>query len=76
MERLYPDCDPLEVEFGLSDAERAVLWRLRRFLEDEAKPVLNEHWEAGEFPYGLVDSIVRLGLMEPEEFGGAPASLL
>lgn len=76
MERLYPDCDPLELELLLSDAERAALWRLRRFLEDEAKPVLNEHWEAGEFPYALVDSIVGLGLMEPEEFEGAPASLL
>ncbi|MGK7223657.1 acyl-CoA dehydrogenase family protein [Kocuria flava] len=71
--RLYPDCDPYGIEDRLTEAEKAPLRRLRRVLEDEVRPLLAEHWEAGEFPYAIAPSLHALRLMDPPELtaGGA-----
>jgi glutaryl-CoA dehydrogenase len=76
--RLYPDCDPYGVEDKLTEEEKAPLRRLRRVLEEEARPLLAEYWEAGEFPYQIVPALQALDLMAPPELtadGGQPRSL-
>jgi glutaryl-CoA dehydrogenase len=65
--RLYGVCDYYDAESLLTQDERRVLGRLRRFLDEEARPLLADYWERGEFPYQLAEPLVRLDLMEPAE---------
>ncbi|WP_285241987.1 acyl-CoA dehydrogenase family protein [Pseudarthrobacter sp. fls2-241-R2A-127] len=65
--RLYEAADWYDAESLLTDGERRVLARLRSFLDAEAKPLLAEYWERGEFPEQLVRPLIDLGLMEPAE---------
>jgi glutaryl-CoA dehydrogenase len=50
------------VEELLSDEERAIRDRLRRFCDAEVCPVINDYWERAEFPFELVPKIAELGM--------------
>lgn len=49
----------------LGDAARAVLERLRRTLERDIRPLLDEAWETATMPRGVLDALVPLDLMAP-----------
>ncbi|MEV8147199.1 acyl-CoA dehydrogenase family protein [Arthrobacter sp. NPDC080073] len=66
-ERLYGVCDYYDAESLLTEDERSVLDRLRDFLDREAKPLLADYWERGEFPAELARPLIDLDLMEPAE---------
>lgn len=66
-ERLYGVCDYYDAESLLTEDERRVLGRLRDFLDREAKPLLADYWERGEFPAQLARPLIDLELMEPAE---------
>jgi len=66
-ERLYDLSDLYDAESLLTSAERDVLARLRRFLDAEAKPLLAEYWERGEFPEQLARPLIDLDIMEPAD---------
>jgi len=68
--RLYAAADWYDSESLLTDDERHILARLRDLLSQEAKPLLADYWERGEFPEQLVQPLIDLNLMEPFE---APA---
>ncbi len=56
---------PIEGDFyqlseTLTDDERAMQLRVRVFMEKEIKPVVNEHWLAGTFPYDVIPKIASL----------------
>jgi glutaryl-CoA dehydrogenase len=72
--RLYGVCDYYDAESLLTPAERRVLGRLRTFLDEEARPLLAEYWERGEFPDQLARPLIDLDLMEPAELTGAPGA--
>jgi glutaryl-CoA dehydrogenase len=72
--RLYGVCDYYDAESLLTADERRVLGRLRAFLDEEAKPLLAEYWERGEFPDQLARPLIDLDLMEPAELTGAPGA--
>ncbi|MGY1844571.1 acyl-CoA dehydrogenase family protein [Modestobacter sp. SYSU DS0875] len=77
-ERLYAGCDPLDYEALLTAEERGQLWRLRRFLDAEARPLLAEHWERAEFPTQLIAPLADLDLIAPPALtagGTGPRSL-
>lgn len=65
--RLYEAADWYDAESLLTDGERRVLGRLRTFLDAEARPLLAEYWERGEFPEQLARPLIDLDLMEPAE---------
>src|SRR3954471_3185631 len=46
----------------LTDEEREIRDRLRRFCDAEVCPVINDYWERAEFPFELVPKIAELGL--------------
>jgi glutaryl-CoA dehydrogenase len=46
----------------LSEEERAIRDRVRRFADDELIPVANDHWERAEFPRALVPRYAELGV--------------
>ena len=65
--RLYPAADWYDAESLLTDTEKHVLARLRDFLDQQAKPLLANYWERGEFPQQLAQPLIDLDLMEPAE---------
>ena len=72
--RLYSVCDYYDAESLLTDGERKVLGRLREFLDTQARPLLADYWERGEFPDQLARPLIDLDLMEPAELTGAPGA--
>jgi glutaryl-CoA dehydrogenase len=71
-------CDRYEFSHALSDAERAVLRRVRTVLDTAVRPLLAEYWEKGEFPHQVLPDLVALDLMAPPEIaatGAAPSAL-
>ncbi len=77
-QRLYATCDPLNYEGLLTADERTQLRKLRGFLETEAQPLLDDHWERGEFPAQLIRPMAALDLISPPSLtadGAAPRSL-
>ena len=61
---LWP-CDQYRFADLLTDAERAVLTRLRAVLDAQVRPLLDEYWERGEFPSQVLPHLIALDLMEP-----------
>jgi glutaryl-CoA dehydrogenase len=53
----------------LGDEERAVRDRVRRFSDEEVRPVINGYWERAEFPFELVPKLARLGVCGPRSRG-------
>ncbi len=66
-QRLYSVADWYDAEALLTTEERQVLGRLRGFLDAQAKPLLAEYWERGEFPEQLARPLIDLDIMEPAE---------
>jgi len=50
-------------EHLLREQDRAVLLRLREFLEREVAPIANDCWARAEFPHQLVPEIAKLGIV-------------
>ncbi|MBD8584928.1 acyl-CoA dehydrogenase family protein [Frigoribacterium sp. CFBP 13729] len=46
----------------LTDREKSVLADLRRYLETEVKPIVNDHWARAEFPTRIVKGLADLGI--------------
>jgi glutaryl-CoA dehydrogenase len=46
----------------LTDREKSVLTDLRRYLETEVKPIVNDHWARAEFPMQIVAGLADLGI--------------
>lgn len=59
-------CDQYRYADLLTDAEREVLGRLRGVLDDRVRPLLDDHWERGEFPHQVMPDLVALDLMAPD----------
>src|SRR5580698_5174650 len=49
-----PDGDFYQVTESLKDPERAILQRVRTFMETKVAPVINKHWLEDSFPFDLV----------------------
>ncbi|ROS61833.1 glutaryl-CoA dehydrogenase [Frigoribacterium sp. PhB160] len=46
----------------LTDQEKSLLADLRRYLDTEVRPIVNDHWSRGEFPRQIVKGLADLGL--------------
>jgi glutaryl-CoA dehydrogenase len=49
-----PDGDFYQVTECLKDSERAILQKVRTFMETKVAPVINQHWLEDSFPFDLV----------------------
>jgi glutaryl-CoA dehydrogenase len=47
----------------LDDEARAVRDRVRKFVDTELLPVINDYWDRAEFPFPLVPRIAELGII-------------
>ncbi|MEE8115760.1 MAG: acyl-CoA dehydrogenase family protein [Gemmatimonadales bacterium] len=70
----FEGVDFYETDLLLSEEERAVRDTVRRFVDDEVMPIINECYIEGRFPKKLVPVMGELGLYGanlPEEYGCA-----
>ena len=70
----FEGVDFYETDLLLSEEERAVRDTVRRFVDDEVMPIINECYVEGRFPKELVPVMGELGLYGanlPEEYGCA-----
>jgi alkylation response protein AidB-like acyl-CoA dehydrogenase len=61
----------------LNDTEQLVVATIRKFVDDEVRPVVRELEHANEYPEKLIHQMKELGVFGtaiPEEYGGTPVS--
>lgn len=56
------DGDFYNISHTLTPDERALQLRVRAFMEDEVKPIVNEYWHRGEFPHELIPKVAELDI--------------
>jgi glutaryl-CoA dehydrogenase len=54
--------DFYDLEALLSDDDRALLHRVRTFMDSQVEPVINEWWTRGKFPQDLIPGLADLGI--------------
>ena len=57
-----PTSDYYLADEMLSDEERALIPKVRAFVDNDLLPVINDYWERAEFPFELVPKFAKLGL--------------
>ena len=55
--------DFLLLDEDLSERELALRNRVRRFVDREVLPIINDYWERAEFPWELVPQLAKLGVI-------------
>jgi glutaryl-CoA dehydrogenase len=56
------DADFYALELLLDDQDRALLHRVRGFMEKEVQPIINRYWTRAKFPHELVPGLAELGI--------------
>ena len=65
--------DFYDLEALLPDDERALLHRVRAFMDTQVEPVINDYWTRAEFPHELIPVLAELGIAgNPYEGYGCP----
>jgi glutaryl-CoA dehydrogenase len=54
--------DFYDLEALLDDDDRALLHRVREFMDTEVQPVINEYWMKAQFPRQLIPGLAKLGI--------------
>jgi glutaryl-CoA dehydrogenase len=70
---MTPSSDFYELEALLDDEDRALLHRVRAFMDTEVAPVINEYWTKAQFPRQLIPGLAELGIAGTQFSGhGSP----
>ena len=56
------DADFYALELLLDDQDRALLHRVRGFMEKEVQPIINRYWTRAKFPHELLPGLADLGI--------------
>jgi glutaryl-CoA dehydrogenase len=65
--------DFYDLEALLDDEDRALLYRVRDFMDTEVQPIINEYWTRAEFPRQLIPGLAELGIAGTQFSGyGSP----
>jgi glutaryl-CoA dehydrogenase len=65
--------DFYDLEALLDDEDRALLHRVRAFMDTEVQPIINEYWTRAEFPRQLIPGLAKLGIAGTQFSGyGSP----
>jgi glutaryl-CoA dehydrogenase len=73
-----PNGDFYQVTESLKDSERAILQKVRTFMETKVAPVINQHWLEDSFPFDLVPDFrdIQISGTGYEGYGCAGGSTL
>ncbi len=72
-----PKTDIFNIDFALSEEERAVRDSVRRFVDERVLPIIGKCYIEGRFPMEIVPQMAELGVFGanlPEEYGCAGLS--
>jgi glutaryl-CoA dehydrogenase len=65
--------DFYDLEALLDDDDRALLYGVRAFMDEQVEPVINDWWTRGKFPQELIPGIAELGIAGTQYIGyGCP----
>lgn len=56
------DGDFYNISHTLTPDERALQLKVRAFMEEEVKPIVNDYWLRGEFPHHLIPKVAELDI--------------
>lgn len=56
------DGDFYNISHTLNQEERELQLKVRAFMEDEVKPLVNDYWLRGEFPHALIPKVAALDI--------------
>jgi alkylation response protein AidB-like acyl-CoA dehydrogenase len=73
-----PDGDFYRITDILDDGERAILKRVRDFMDQQVAPIIEDYWVRDQFPFDLVPKIAALGIggIGYKGYGSAGGSML
>ncbi len=56
------DGDFYNLSLKLTPDQREIQLKVRNFMEDEIKPIANEYWNKGEFPFQIIPKMAELNI--------------
>jgi glutaryl-CoA dehydrogenase len=59
------------IECAVGDSDRAVLDRVRRFMEQKVAPIINQYWMRAEFPFEILPDLRDVGVVGIAYAGGS-----
>ena len=70
--------DYYQVEALLTEPERKIRNRVRRFVDDACMPIIAGHFDQGTFPMNLIPQMVEMGLfgLQMDGYGGAGSKII
>jgi glutaryl-CoA dehydrogenase len=65
--------DFYDLEGLLPDEDRALIHRVRSFMDEQVEPIINEYWTRAKFPQQLIPEMAKLGIAGAQYSGyGCP----
>ena len=67
------DGDFYNLDLKLTPEQREIQLKVRNFMEDEVKPLVNDHWNKAKFPFEIIEKFAKLNIAGvPYEGYGCP----
>ncbi len=67
------DGDFYNLDLKLTTEQRELQLKVRNFMEDEVRPLVNDHWNRAKFPFEIIEKFAKLGITGvPYEGYGCP----
>ncbi|WP_029035114.1 acyl-CoA dehydrogenase family protein [Salinimicrobium terrae] len=67
------DGDFYNLDLKLNEEQRELQLKVRNFMEDEVRPLINDHWNRAKFPFEVIDKFKKLNIVGvPYEGYGCP----
>jgi glutaryl-CoA dehydrogenase len=67
------DGDFYNLDLKLTEEQRKLQMEVRNFMEDEVRPIVNDHWNRAKFPHEIIDKFKKLNITGvPYEGYGCP----
>lgn len=67
------DGDFYNLDLKLTEEQRKLQIEVRNFMEDEVRPLVNDHWNRAEFPFEIIEKFKKLNITGvPYEGYGCP----
>lgn len=56
------DGDFYKLDLNLTPEQRDLQLRVRNFMEDEIRPLVNDHWNRAKFPHEIIGKFAKIGI--------------
>ncbi|CAN5140353.1 acyl-CoA dehydrogenase family protein [soil metagenome] len=56
------DGDFYNLDLKLTPEQRDLQLKVRNFMEDEVRPLVNDHWNRAKFPFVIIEKFAKLGI--------------